>query len=405
MASSGNPTTAAPRPQPTVRVMRLYRPALSVASTSPFLTGEVAMTSPLSNFLLLPDSFGDLYVGETFRAYVALINTLDEQTLKRASLSIKIQANNSTCDLFDSAMLGGERDLASGESISTAISHLIADIGQHTLRVVVQYEDPMVSTSERVTMKKLYRFNVLSPLFISATVCESRHRPGNSLPVQISVTNATGQSMSLVSVEIDTTHASSALQVAPLAAHRDSAGHAILRLSPDESAAYGFKVVVDATQKPERIVLGRPVVVWENLFGEGGRFVGEEVSHSFPRQLIEAACPVRVHSAEVPPVVVVGEEFDLRLIVVATQYVPARKFKLRFKEESVDSVLLCVGKSSYDIPELQGSMTFDVTVALCATDLGGIDCNAFSLVDQLSGASYNLSMSCRTYSVTSLAGD
>ena len=362
------------------------------------------MTVPLSNFLLLPDSFGDLYVGETFRAYVALINTLDEQVLHRASLSIKIQANNSTCDLFDSMTVGGEQDLASGECISRVISHLIADIGQHTLRVVVQYEDPKVSSSDRVTMKKLYRFNVLSPLFISTTIYDSRQRPGNSLPVQLSVTNSTGQSMSVLSVDIDTAN-SSALNAVPIAADLPRGGDATPRLSPDESAAYGFQVAVDAAEKSERVNLGRPVVEWENLFGEGGRFVDKELSFSFPRQLIEAACPIKVSRAENPPAVVVGEEFDLRLTVVAAQYVPPRKYCLQFKEETAGSVLVCLRKNSYDIPELQGSMTYDITFVLCATEVGAINCNVFCLKDQLSGASYNLMMSCSTHSVTSLTGD
>ena len=405
MASAQTGTTPQ-RPQPTVRVMRLYRPSLGLANTPP-LIGEAAMTAPLSNFLLLPDSFGDLFVGETFRAYVALVNTLEDLTLPRASLSIKIQANNSTCDLFDSVAQGGERALEVGESISRVISHLIADIGQHTLRVIVQYEDPAVSTMDKITLKKLYRFNVLAPMFISAAIYESR-RGADSLPVQLSVTNATGQPMSVESVEIDPSHASCGVKAAPIAPKLDPDTHLIRRMNPDESAAFGFRVTIDssvAQQKLEHVVLGRPVVRWENSFGEGGVYVGEEISYSFPRRLIEAACPVRVLKAEAPPVVVIGEEFQVNLTFVATQYVPPRKYQLRVMDGISERSLHSLGRGSHDFPEMQGSTTHEVVTTLCTTSLGDLDCGVFFLSDRLSGAKYNLRMSCVTYAVASLTQD
>ena len=116
--------------QPTLRVMRLYKPSLYyVASTSPFITPEAQFNFPLSNFLMFPDSFGDLFVGETFKAYIAVINTLNapKEALVNTTLSIKIQTSSSSHELFDSSKgsMGGA-ELQEGASLSQVISYAIS---------------------------------------------------------------------------------------------------------------------------------------------------------------------------------------------------------------------------------------------------------------------------------------
>lgn len=64
--------------QPTLRVMRLYKPRLDARRVVPSCSfNKIApMTSrgegdfALSSSLKLPDSFGNIYLGETFTAYI-----------------------------------------------------------------------------------------------------------------------------------------------------------------------------------------------------------------------------------------------------------------------------------------------------------------------------------------------
>ena len=76
------PPAAAAGPSPTLRVMRLYHAALPLGTAEPALPStcsdaRVLCASAASGggpgcdgFLRLPDSFGSIYRGETFRACV-----------------------------------------------------------------------------------------------------------------------------------------------------------------------------------------------------------------------------------------------------------------------------------------------------------------------------------------------
>ena len=87
--------------QPTLKVMRLYKPKLHVSQPVPCAPAGVQQIaiggiggSPdlpdqpkalfqdtpfaLSNFFILPDSFGNIYLGENFRGYVSVVNPCQE---------------------------------------------------------------------------------------------------------------------------------------------------------------------------------------------------------------------------------------------------------------------------------------------------------------------------------------
>jgi hypothetical protein len=86
----------------------------SSASTPSFITSREAGSTDfaVSPFLLLPDSFGDIYVGEVFSAYIAVVNGNQEAPYDEVSLAIRLQTTNATTDLVDtrasSGMSGGQ---------------------------------------------------------------------------------------------------------------------------------------------------------------------------------------------------------------------------------------------------------------------------------------------------------
>ena len=84
MASDGH---SAPDSQPTLKVMRLYKPKLHVAMPVPSLgAGDPCA---LSNLFILPDSFGNIYLGETFCSYISVLNQF-QHDLKHVGLSVSL---------------------------------------------------------------------------------------------------------------------------------------------------------------------------------------------------------------------------------------------------------------------------------------------------------------------------
>jgi trafficking protein particle complex subunit 13 len=195
------PAVAADGPSPTVRVMRLYKPPLNTIpclqqlSTDELLAGNKRKPTrstdfTISPFLMLPDSFGDIYLGEFFSAYIAVINGVQDLPYHNVTLSARLQTLNATHDLFDSRAIQGKESgredvLNTGEATDMVVQHTLSELGTHTLRVTVYYTDS--NTKEPKTLRKFYRFNVLNPL----TILVASYDLTDRFLIQCQVTNIT----------------------------------------------------------------------------------------------------------------------------------------------------------------------------------------------------------------------
>ena len=179
--------------QPTVRVMRLYKPCMHVIPTiPPTIESGVSRSAnfAVSPFLLLPDSFGDIYSGELFSAYIAVVNGNQDSLFTDVTLSVRLQTTNATHDLLDCRpvkdMLSGEaKVLNPNEAVDVVVEHNLTELGTHTLRVSVQYSSRYFS--ETKTLRKFYRFNVLKPLMV---LCNCNN-VGDRMLIQCLITNTT----------------------------------------------------------------------------------------------------------------------------------------------------------------------------------------------------------------------
>ena len=101
--------------QPTLRVMRLYKPSLHATQPLPYCAHADALARggtrgclldaasaagggaagvndefSLSSCLRLPDSFGSIYRGEAFCAYISVLNHHETRPLLRVAISAKL---------------------------------------------------------------------------------------------------------------------------------------------------------------------------------------------------------------------------------------------------------------------------------------------------------------------------
>ena len=185
-------------------VLERYKPGLHIMPTIPYIPQTSCLGSDierihdshlsLSPFLLLPDSFGDIYSGEKFSAYIAVVNGHQNTPLHSVSLAVRLQTASSVVDLVDvretftsgtSKPSSLPRTLKFNESSDVIVQHILHELGTHTLRVSVQYMSS--PTGEQKTLRKFYRFNVLQPMRVTSSAIEVNSRP----MVQCHVTNAT----------------------------------------------------------------------------------------------------------------------------------------------------------------------------------------------------------------------
>eukprot|EP01032_Pedospumella_encystans_P023813 gene23813-26950_t len=182
MSNSNTPNASVQAPalidsfQPTVRVMRLYKPGFHLVQSFPHMPQSLADNAvdfkkaggpdfTLSPYLLLPDSFGDIYAGEKFSAYIAVVNGFTQVPFYQVTLAVRLQTSTTVIDLADTriqADASSSKTLSCNETFDMIVAQTLNELGIHTLRVSVQYL--LTPTSEVKTLRKFYRFNVLQPL-------------------------------------------------------------------------------------------------------------------------------------------------------------------------------------------------------------------------------------------------
>jgi len=154
--------------------MRLYKPRLHFSPATPYsaqvdalrtnaggtstsgpsattLLGRLESDCSLSSCLILPDSFGSIHRGETFCAYVSVLNHLPA-SLRDVKVSAKLVTPQSkrTLVLADARQergavrAGADRSplLSSGDKLDMVVQSTLGELGDYTLRVTVEYADP-----------------------------------------------------------------------------------------------------------------------------------------------------------------------------------------------------------------------------------------------------------------------
>ncbi|KAH7488564.1 hypothetical protein PRIC1_007323 [Phytophthora ramorum] len=174
------PPASSPSVQPTLKVMRLYKPKLYAqgvtgGSMLPASLDEVTATQhefALSSMLILPDSFGEIFLGNTFSSYISVINPYSCE-LRDVGLSANIQCANDRVELHDNRYARTGKlpppnpvaVLPAGSSLDMVVDYPLNQVGNHVLRVGVTYVDPV--TGESKSLRKFYRFAVQNPLVIT----------------------------------------------------------------------------------------------------------------------------------------------------------------------------------------------------------------------------------------------
>ena len=160
----------------------------------------------LPQHLLLPDSFGDIYVGEVFSAYIAVVNGVEHTTFSNVSIAVRLQTANMAFDLLDTLPEHVNSDgtpalavkkLEPTDTMDMIVKHPLSELGTHTMRVSISYFDTRVNETKSV--RKFYRFNVLSALRVESKCLGI---DGNYM-VQCKVSNVTKNSLFVTDLTLD----------------------------------------------------------------------------------------------------------------------------------------------------------------------------------------------------------
>lgn len=364
---SGTPT--ADTVQPTLRVMRLYKPYLHISTPAAEVTqfsrcSAVESDFALTQLLLLPESFGDIYIGETFSAYMSAINSTD-LVLRSVTLNTRLQTpNNAQVDLPDiradpaaseeAALTPMKEALHKDEALDMVVKHTLNLLGTHTLRVTVQYIDPR--TSEKKSTRKFYRFSVLNPVTVRCKLIDQQQK----YYVQCSVTNVTKSLLIINNCQLQLERPFTDAE--PLFGNAVTDGRpvdlldSLSMLAPDECYSCAFAVDKPLVASDAGQVIGKLQLSWTSAMGEHGIIVGDPIT------AIAAAQPVEIRCVQCPANVLLGDEFTAVISITNHTHHPL-SLQLQCKNDEARG-LFVTGTSHCNLPLIEPNNSIQHTLRL-----------------------------------------
>ena len=132
-------------------------PMAAVGASSCSSSGGGTRPAGLGGELMLPLSFGDIYLGETFSCYISLSNT-SRSDLSQAGLKVEVQTQLQRETLDDTAAGGASVNrFAPKQTLDRVVRYELKDIGVHILICSASYVD---GAGERKTSRKFFKFQV-----------------------------------------------------------------------------------------------------------------------------------------------------------------------------------------------------------------------------------------------------
>ncbi|KAG2537215.1 hypothetical protein PVAP13_9NG255900 [Panicum virgatum] len=276
-----------------------------------FLLRDPADALALPGLLVLPQSFGAIYLGETFCSYISINNSSSFEA-RDVVIKAEIQTERQRILLLDTSKSPVE-SIRSGGRYDFILEHDVKELGAHTLVCTALYND---GDGERKYLPQFFKFSVSNPLSVRTKVrtikdityleaCIENHTKSNLYMDQVDFEPA--QQWNATRLEADEHPSAVKSEIGDLCKQPIliRAGGGIynylyqLRSSSDEAGQPKFEL---------SSILGKFQITWRTNLGEPGRLQTQNI-HSTPT----ASKDVDLRAVKVPPIIYAERPFMVNL--------------------------------------------------------------------------------------------
>ncbi|XP_045497939.1 trafficking protein particle complex subunit 13 [Colias croceus] len=312
-------------------------------------------TLAAGQFLLLPQSFGNIYLGETFSCYVCVHNETN-QPVQSVSVKADLQTSSQRIPLATQQHQSPVM-LDIDETLGDVIHHEVKDLGTHILVCEVTY---MSNYNTLASFRKFFKFEVLKPLDVKTKFYNAE---SDEVFLEAQVQNITSGPIILEQVSLD-----SSQQFAVKSLNETSDGKSVFGevtlLHPQESCQYLYclspkpNIASDIKLIAAAKNIGKLDIVWRSNLGEKGRLQTSQLQRMTPEY-----GDIRVTYENLPSQIPIDEPFNFKCkIVNASERTLDLILKLRSHQ---DSSLIWCGISNRKLGPLEpGNITFINLTAL-----------------------------------------
>ncbi|XP_076383260.1 trafficking protein particle complex subunit 13 isoform X1 [Megalopta genalis] len=391
-----------------LKVMRLTRPTLAspivVTCDSTDLPGNTLNnelkndctalqgmeTLTVGQFMVLPQSFGNIYLGEMFSSYLCVHNGSSQLV---EDVTVKVDLQTSTQIIPLSGNSGEMKDLPPGGTVDEVIHHEVKEIGTHILVCEVTYT-PMNLGATPQSFKKFYKLQVVKPLDVKTKFYNAE---SDEVYLEAQIQNLTAGPICLEKVSLESSHLFS-VSTLNTNGKGESIYGSVNVLDTDCSRQYLYclkpqlTLLKDPKMMHNATNIGKLDIVWRSNLGERGRLQTSQLQRMAPEY-----GDLRVTIKDISLKVYLEQSLTFNCRIMNTS---ERSMDLMLCLESSNSIAWC-GISTTKIGTLKPGVSIDIPLCLIALH-SGIIVN-FVIFQTISGLKLEDIFLKRTYDYDDLA--
>ncbi|CCD68177.1 putative trafficking protein particle complex subunit 13 homolog [Caenorhabditis elegans] len=369
-----NPASSSSQQLLALRVMRLARPKFAPVdgfSHDPvdptgfgeLLAGKVSEISkesrqdlPIGEYLIAPQMFENIYLGETFTFYVNVVNE-SEKTVSSVSLKCELQTSTQRVVLPCSVQ---DATIESSKCEGQVISHEVKEIGQHILICSVNYK---TSNGENMYFRKFFKFPVSKPIDVKTKFYSAEDNANQDVYLEAQIENTSNANMFLEKVELDPSQHYNVTSIA----HEDEFGDVGKLLKPKDIRQFLFCLtpadVHNTLGYKDLTSIGKLDMSWRTSMGEKGR-----LQTSALQRIAPGYGDVRLSVEKTPACVDVQKPFEVscRLYNCSER---ALDLQLRLEQPSNRHLVFC-SPSGVSLGQLPPSQHVDFSLNVFPVTVG-----------------------------------
>lgn len=320
------------------------------------ISKESRQDLPIGEYLIAPQMFENIYLGETFTFYVNVVNE-SEKTVSSVSLKCELQTSTQRVVLPCSVQ---DATIESSKCEGQVISHEVKEIGQHILICSVNYK---TSNGENMYFRKFFKFPVSKPIDVKTKFYSAEDNANQDVYLEAQIENTSNANMFLEKVELDPSQHYNVTSIA----HEDEFGDVGKLLKPKDIRQFLFCLtpadVHNTLGYKDLTSIGKLDMSWRTSMGEKGR-----LQTSALQRIAPGYGDVRLSVEKTPACVDVQKPFEVscRLYNCSER---ALDLQLRLEQPSNRHLVFC-SPSGVSLGQLPPSQHVDFSLNVFPVTVG-----------------------------------
>ncbi|XWS12672.1 hypothetical protein CRYUN_Cryun37aG0110400 [Craigia yunnanensis] len=330
-----------------------------------FLLHHPSDAMGFSGLLVLPQSFGAIYLGETFCSYISINNSSNFEA-RDVIIKAEIQTEGQRILLLDTSKAPVE-SIRAGGRYDFIVEHDVKELGAHTLVCTALYND---GDGERKYLPQFFKFVVANPLSVRTKettyleACIENHTKSSLYMDQVEFEPSPHWIATILKAdELPPADNSSTGEIfkPPLLIRSGGGIHNYLyqlKLSSPGSA----QVKVEGTN-----ILGKFQITWRTNLGEPGRLQTQQILGTpISRKEIE------LQVLEIPSLINLDSPFSVHLNLTNHTDRELGPFEVWLSQNSAheENIVMINGLQTMALPQVEAFGSTDFHLNLIATKLG-----------------------------------